>query len=109
MNPGVKSAWIAALKSGAYQQTQHHLRDQDGYCCLGVLCDLASHEDLGKWEDGEFSFVFISECQEEEYVEPPFDIREWANLSREDCDKLSKLNDDGRDFVEIATVIEREL
>ena len=28
--------WIAALRSGEYEQTQGCLRDNDGFCCLGV-------------------------------------------------------------------------
>ena len=32
--------WIAALRSGDYTQTGSHLRDETGFCCLGVLCDI---------------------------------------------------------------------
>lgn len=32
--------WIAALRSGKYNQTQQRLQDNEGYCCLGVACDL---------------------------------------------------------------------
>jgi len=44
MKPEVKERWIAALRSGDYQQTQGALvrtGDHGGYCCLGVLCQLA--------------------------------------------------------------------
>lgn len=45
MNPDVKTAWVAALRSGDYEQGQELLHQVDGarhlYCCLGVLCDLA--------------------------------------------------------------------
>lgn len=54
MNAEVKAQWLDALRSGEYQQTKGRLRrdnpidpeDADdgynaGYCCLGVLCDLA--------------------------------------------------------------------
>jgi len=34
--------WLAALRSGKYKQGTGFLRDKnDGYCCLGVLCDVA--------------------------------------------------------------------
>jgi len=34
--------WLASLKSGKYKQGHGYLKDnQDGYCCLGVLCELA--------------------------------------------------------------------
>lgn len=43
MDPEVKAAWTAALRSGDYKQCreQLHEADSDQYCCLGVLCDLA--------------------------------------------------------------------
>ena len=34
-------AWITALRSGRYPQTQGCLRDAKGFCCLGVLEDVA--------------------------------------------------------------------
>ena len=42
--------WVAALRSGTYQQGQRVLRnDHNGYCCLGVLCDLVKGELGLKW------------------------------------------------------------
>jgi hypothetical protein len=42
--------WIEALESGRYRQTRSCLRDAKGYCCLGVLCEVA---DPGRYrEDG---------------------------------------------------------
>lgn len=41
MNAERKAEWVAALKSGEYGQANGVLRAGDGYCCLGVLCDLA--------------------------------------------------------------------
>lgn len=41
MNPEIKAAWVAALRSGDYKQGGTVLRRRDRYCCLGVLCDLA--------------------------------------------------------------------
>ena len=46
--------WADALESGEYSQTRNVLRDENGYCCLGVLCDVSK---LGEWikhddEDG---------------------------------------------------------
>lgn len=38
----VKAQWVAALRSGEYQQGTGALRHgDDTYCCLGVLCELA--------------------------------------------------------------------
>ena len=32
--------WVAALRSGDYTQTEGSLNDGEGFCCLGVLCNL---------------------------------------------------------------------
>ena len=41
--------WLAALEGGTYKQAKWQLRDGDGFCCLGVACDLY---DPSKWRDG---------------------------------------------------------
>lgn len=53
MNPEIKAQWIAALRSGEYTQTKGYLHrteaDGDtpaGYCCLGVLCDIAEKAEV---------------------------------------------------------------
>lgn len=53
MNPEIKARWVAALRSGNYAQGRHALRrvidGKDKYCCLGVLCDIASQDGIGAW------------------------------------------------------------
>lgn len=51
MNPRIKKLWVDALRSGDYAQTTSYLMEVNsvtlepiGYCCLGVLCDLAVKE-----------------------------------------------------------------
>jgi hypothetical protein len=39
-NSNVK-LWTDALRSGEYKQTRGALKNQHGYCCLGVACDIA--------------------------------------------------------------------
>lgn len=47
--PEVKTAWLKALRSGKYDQTRgglHHTASAhssrpEGWCCLGVACDIA--------------------------------------------------------------------
>jgi len=41
MEQELKAKWIAALRSGEYPQDKAFLRSEKGYCCLGVLCDVA--------------------------------------------------------------------
>lgn len=42
--PEFKAKWLAALRSGKYQQTRFWLHRPNGFCCLGVACDLADSE-----------------------------------------------------------------
>ena len=41
MVPEIKKRLIVALRSGDYKQTRGALCEDGGYCCLGVLCELA--------------------------------------------------------------------
>lgn len=47
-----RAAWLAALESGNFPQTQGLLRTDDGYCCLGVAENVRGAE----WQedDGEY-------------------------------------------------------
>lgn len=53
-----KKKWIAALRSGDYEQGSGQLRPSNiRYCCLGVLADLAVQEGIGEWSShGDYSF-----------------------------------------------------
>ena len=130
MNPEVKQKWIGALRSGKYEQGSEKLRGHQGYCCLGVLCDLYSQEKNTEWEfrgydetdykpqdywyfDGESEFL-------------PDSVREWAGMScknpsvRVDVtgdededdwfynDEIANLNDSGYTFKELSNVIEQQ-
>jgi len=48
MTPEVKEKWLAALRSGEYEQARNDfMATKDGktrYCCLAVLTDLAIKE-----------------------------------------------------------------
>lgn len=46
MNQEVKQKWIAALRSGEYDQAYSQLKLKDAYCCLGVLCELAIEDEI---------------------------------------------------------------
>lgn len=47
MPAAVKTAWVAALRSGEYKQGDGYLYNpaNDSYCCLGVLCRVLGSED----------------------------------------------------------------
>lgn len=114
MNPEVKQMWLEALRSGRYKQDTGYLRIENGYCCLGVLCDLYPK---ANWEivEGEYSFFGESQFLTKE-------VAEWASLKGYTYDEvnnfnmpisefpLTDMNDiQGKTFEEIADYIEKSL
>lgn len=53
INTDLIVGWVAALRSGEYKQATGRLRTPEGWCCLGVLTDLAIKKGLidAEWED----------------------------------------------------------
>lgn len=127
MDKELKQKWIDALRSGEYKQTKGTLRDTNGHCCLGVLCDVAKPPE---W-DGERVVWFDDlweEVNEETDELPAFLVRRW---NMPDTETLMSMNDgtpkldsfgvpitangkfvwagDNKTFAEIADYIEKEL
>ena len=49
MTPELKERWIEAL--GTYPKTKGRLKNEEGYCCLGVLADIEGDlEGILKWD-----------------------------------------------------------
>lgn len=107
MNPEIKARWVAALRSGEYQQTRKNLRDENGFCCLGVLCDLHARETGTGWDKGlEGDYIYNGTSTFLPYV-----VAYWAGLENAHPVtaggvSLADLNDTGHDFNFIADVIE---
>jgi hypothetical protein len=113
MNPQIKQKWLSALRSGDYQQTQGHLHNEYGFCCLGVLCDLYRKENQLEWEPSTHyknAYVF-----QDMVTVLPLSVMEWAGLEEVNPYPnggrftLGELNDQGSTFNEIAYVIEHQL
>ena len=112
MNPQIKQKWLSALRSGDYQKTQCYLRTDDGFCCIGVLCDLYGKENNVEWNlvNNGHNYEFQDR---ESYL--PSSVKKWADL--EYCNPhvndgestLVSLNDTGCTFEQIADVIEKQL
>ena len=108
----VKQKWLSALRSGDYQQTRSYLRNEDGFCCLGVLCDLYGKEHNVEWNLANSGINY--EFQDEPECLPP-SVVEWAGVVGTDPvigngeAFLSQLNDTGYTFNEIADLIEKHL
>lgn len=90
--------WVEALRSGEYTQTTGRLRDMDGHCCLGVLCDVSGR---GRWE-GESYVTDIAA-----YL-IPYDVADAAGIDADRQDDLARFNDSGGlTFAQIADEIEK--
>ena len=135
MNSEIKQEWLDALRSNEYEQAIGMLRSEEGgYCCLGVLCDLAAKHGVGRWESGQFTvrdlgtdvvdWRFTDNSGLEGSLSTlPAHVREWAGLGLEDNPtvsismgtdtdhdvSLAELNDKGNGFEFIADCIEEQL
>lgn len=112
MNQQIKEKWMNALRSGEYSQTRGALRTTEGFCCLGVLCDLYSKETGTEW--GEYQKDFANSSFLGELATFPPKVGEWSGIERanpyfEEVGTLASLNDGGKEFTEIADVIEKYL
>ncbi len=101
MNEDLKKRWVAALRSGKYEQGHNSLRRSDGtFCCLGVLADIA---DPSAW-------VWTSVWQwhgDDQTIPDPEGID--IGLTRTNQEVLATMNDCGDSFSKIAEHIERTL
>jgi hypothetical protein len=108
--------WLKELRSGKYPQAQGCLREVEygeydfekdetlvegvkGFCCLGVLCDIAVKDGAAPWD----SDYGISSDD----GEPPKQMLDYLGLDDEMVAHLIDMNDSqGADFNEIADEIE---
>lgn len=114
-----KQEWIAALRSGGYEQTTECLKDSTGYCCLGVLCDISG---LGEWEGNLYigADVDLPQSVQREYDLypdgwhfPKTTVEKYTSIDLgsepRDGYSLAALNDAGMTFGEIANMLEGSL
>lgn len=112
MNPNAAKV-VAALRSGQYAQTKYRLRSKDGYCCLGVACDIFLKETgQGQWKWSETSgcYAFVLDGIMT-YTELPEEVTDWVGFqdatgNYNDVSSLLGNNDRGDTFQEIANTIE---
>lgn len=119
----IQKAWVRALRSGKYKQTQSNLTKVDSngtattHCCLGVLCELAVKAGV--------PIAVKNECAVRTYNGSegslPIEVRTWAGLrsscgdfepciiAGEKCSDLSEVNDNAeKSFKFIASFIEKK-
>lgn len=135
MNKDIKDRWVAALESNEFKQGKEALRIGDEFCCLGVLSELAVRdgvidpaevlpEDDWRAQRGNGGEVY---CYDGEIGNLSDGVAKWAGLTVDDvwgendgqpvtdCDPyvgdelLSRLNDTGKTFPELAALIKEHL
>jgi hypothetical protein len=110
-----RKLWVEALRSGKYEQTQARLKRGDGFCCLGVACDISG---LGSFEPDEMGngvSRYVTDGDVSNNVLPT-PVKQWLGLSNDEgyfisasgADYLTTLNDRGGSFAAIADIIESE-
>lgn len=129
MNPEIKALWVAALRSGEYEQCRGALTRVDcmggeSYCCLGVLSKLGvdagvTRRSRERWEDKYWYGPAVSWPEDRGSSGlPPMAVSEWAGLAESNphveydgnTQPLSVLNDTlNLSLAEIADVIEAQL
>lgn len=109
MNANAKK-WVEALRSGEFKQVKGRLKTVDGYCCLGVVCELAIKAGVPVGVGA----IGLLPTFEGETARLPKGVRDWIGLRDAygsydgDSTSLSHENDHGKSFAEIADIIESE-
>jgi hypothetical protein len=102
----LRRQWIAALRSGKFKQGTGFLKKDGGYCCLGVLCEVAGVPSR-RVAKGSHTYTF-----EGQIYFPPLSVMHMVGLKTENGavdegqENLVLLNETGSTFKEIATFIE---
>lgn len=106
---------VAALRSGEYRQIKNCLHTSEGFCCLGVACDISN---LSSWTKFESADIVL--CYDDNDAVLPESVMKMLNwwssvgtLNFVDRNgnslSLSDLNDFGFSFSKIADIIEAGL
>lgn len=127
MKKEIAEKWVAALRSGEYEQGSGMLRKVgyktneertettavDKFCCLGVLCDIHRLESTeGEWDELKYRGARYT-TPEGNYLPPA--VIEWAGIcggsnpsivERGEGKHLANLNDEGCTFEYLANRIE---
>jgi hypothetical protein len=76
----IKEQWLAALRSGEYEQNRGQLRTQGKFCVLGVLADLHSKTGYSKWAETETHWKYVDpDGSDTEYFLTPA-VLKWSKL-----------------------------
>lgn len=97
----IKERWVAALRSGDYEQARNTLRNKKGaMCCIGVLCEIQGRK--WEWDDQRDAYVGA------QLIVTP-ETSEYAGAGGGNFRPLARMNDRGDSFTQIADYIEENL
>lgn len=110
----IQRKWIDALRSGDYQQCKNYLHTNDGYCCLGVACDIlkipVEYDDDGvAYYQDEHEKLPASVYRQLNLIDNIGAIRAYTPHFEKPFteEALSALNDNGYTFEKIADFMEK--
>jgi hypothetical protein len=106
MNDNMKLV-LKALRSGEYKQTTEALQDENGYCCLGVMCAVYGGETGVELEPNHCGEIYGSNLADQAGVQEWVGLKSIYGESRYN-DSLTDMNDGGKTFSQIADFIESE-
>ncbi len=105
----LKEKWVTALRSGKYEQIKGTLHTDNGYCCLGVLCEISG---AGEWvEKASYKDAYMFKANDGTQMLNvlPNSIAMLAGLSGSVESQVVSMNDKGDDFNAIADWIEENV
>lgn len=104
MTKELATTWVEALRSGKYQQCRSALKNDEGFCCLGVLADILEPDN------------WVLTKQDDTQVIHPLQMADGDGFLDEDKvgipaeiqSRYAGLNDDFISFATIAVTIEQD-
>lgn len=117
MSKEVAQIWIDALESGGYKQTIGCLRNDEGFCCLGVLQDLGLKHGVTDYlkpdayapDNNVVNWAFPGIAPHETDDDPNWGSNEYVFVDSKGH-YLTTYNDvEGLNFIQIAAIIRNEV
>lgn len=104
--------WVAALRSGDYEQGTGYLQSKNGFCCWGVACHLVNPDNWhGTLDKGPLGYKDEESRRPEIFLMnfPPDSVLKALGVLGLSKIKYAAMNDRGDSFSEIADEIEKEM
>lgn len=104
-----REGWAAALLSDLYPQATGYLKADDGFCCLGVACEVAAEAGIVEWVDLEDESGYrAAGSSDHPYNDTlPEVVRNWLGLEDVSGETVeSQFADDRPDAGSVNTLVE---